>query len=485
MPDDVLATAPEPDEAGNVMVLIVEDQPALRKSLVRILRSRGYDVEAVESGEAALAALATVEPDVALVDLMMPGMDGFEVLRRLKELRPKLAVIMMTAMAEVGIAVRAVEAGAYHFLTKPFASNDAVAVAVAKAAEHRRLTARAEGLQSRLEAQERVGPLIGTSPAMESIYRVIEGISSSTSTVLILGESGTGKELVARAIHRRSPRAGRPMVTVNCGAIPKDLVESELFGHVRGAFTGASSARAGLFNAADKGTIFLDEVGELPLPAQVKLLRTLQEGEIRRVGSDETEIVDVRVIAATNADIAESVASGTFRRDLYYRLNVIPLVLPPLRDRGDDVLLLAYHFVRKLARRMDRPAKALAPEAVAALTAYAWPGNVRELEHALEHAFVLSRGANIEAGDFPAAVRAAAAELAKTPSGRHKVAVTLETQLFDLPYAEAKQRALAAFDEAYLAEVLAKCDGNTSEAARRAGLDRSNFRRVFRRARGE
>jgi two-component system response regulator HydG len=480
---DTPVLPPVPDGASApVTVLVVEDQPGLRKSLVRILRSRGHEVE---SGEAALAAMATLEPDVALVDLMMPGMDGFEVLRRLKELRPNLAVIMMTAMTDLGLAVRAVEAGAYHFLTKPFASNDAVAVAVAKAAEHRRLEARAELLQRRLEAQERVGELIGTSPAMEAIYRVIEGISSSTSTVLVLGESGTGKELVARAIHRRSPRASRPMVTVNCGAIPKDLVESELFGHVRGAFTGASAARAGLFDAADKGTIFLDEVGELPLPAQVKLLRTLQEGEIRRVGSDETERVDVRVIAATNADIAESVASGSFRRDLYYRLNVIPLVLPALRERGDDVLLLAYHFVRKLSRRMERAPKPLAPGAVAALMAYAWPGNVRELEHALEHAFVLSRGAQIEASDLPAPVRAAAVEPAKTPSERHQVAVTLENELFDLPYADAKQRALAAFDEAYLAAVLAKCDGNTSDAARRAGLDRSNFRRVFRRARGE
>ncbi len=486
-PANAASTPTARTDAAQVRVLIVEDQPGLRKSLVRILRSRGYQADAVEDGQAALDALGSLEPDVALVDLMMPGMDGFEVLRRLKEIRPDLAVIMMTAMTDLGLAVRAVEAGAYHFLTKPFLSNDAVAVAVAKAAEHRSLSDRARKLQQALEARESVGELVGVSPAMEAVYRLIEAVSANTSTVFVVGESGTGKELVARAIHQRSPRAVRPMVTVNCGAIPKELVESELFGHVRGAFTGANAARAGLFESADHGTIFLDEVGDLPLPAQVKLLRTLQEGEVRRVGADETHVVDVRVIAATNADLQQSLANGSFRRDLYYRLNVIPLKLPPLRERGDDVLLLAHHFVRKLARRMGREPKSLSGGAMATLTSYSWPGNVRELEHVLEHAFILSRGELIEPSDFPAAVSSAApgsglpeGAMVGSPAA---LSLNVDTNLFDLSYAEAKHRVLAAFDEAYLAAVLAKCDGNTSDAARRAGLDRSNFRRVLRKTR--
>jgi DNA-binding NtrC family response regulator len=426
---------------------------------------------------------------------MMPQMDGFELLSKIKEVRPSTAVIMMTAFADVNLAVRAVQGGAYHFLTKPFASNDAVGLAVVKAAEHRRLLDRARRLEQRLEAQERFGELIGVSTQMQTLYRLIEGVANTTSTVLILGESGTGKELVARAIHQHSPRAKKPMVAVNCAAIPKELVESELFGHVRGAFTGANSARAGLFESADSGTIFLDEVGDLPLAAQVKLLRTLQEGEIKRVGSDETKIVDVRVVAATNVDLQAKVASGAFRRDLYYRLNVIPVNLPPLRERGDDTLLLAHHFIQKLARRMARDVKGLSSGAISALRGYSWPGNVRELEHALEHAFVLSRGGHIEAIDFPAPIRPVPNEEPITSvrmpivpgavGAADTTALTLGRDLFELPYADAKQRVLSLFDEAYVNAVLARCEGNTSEAARQAGLDRSNFRRVVRKARGE
>ena len=487
-----LSWAPPPlEEKGDspICVLLVDDDAGLRKSLVRILRARGFAAEVATNGPEALEALVTLDPDVALIDLMMPQMDGFELLRRIKEVRPSVAVIMMTAFADVNLAVRAVQGGAYHFLTKPFASNDAVALAVTKAAEHRRLSERAQRLEQRLVAKERFGELIGVSLQMQSLYRLIEGVSSTTSTVLVLGESGTGKELVARAIHQMSPRAKKPMVSVNCAAIPRDLVESELFGHVRGAFTGANQARTGLFESADEGTIFLDEVGDLPLSAQVKLLRTLQQGEIKRVGSDETKIVDVRVIAATNVELEEKVKSGDFRRDLYYRLNVIPVNLPPLRERGDDVVLLAHHFVQKLARRMERPAKPLAVGAIAALSAYAWPGNVRELEHALEHAFVLSRGDAIEASDLPAAIRpppAAPVSRASVPVAiGARDGLVLGRDLFELPYADAKQRVLAVFDEAYVEAVLSKCEGNTSEAARKAGLDRSNFRRVMRKTRGD
>ena len=321
---------------------------------------------------------------------------------------------------------------------------------------------------------------------MLNVYRLIEGVANTTSTVLILGESGTGKELVARAIHQRSSRSNKPIVVVNCAAIPKELVESELFGHVRGAFTGAQTARAGLFESAHTGTIFLDEVGDLPLSAQVKLLRTLQEGEVKRVGSDETRIVDVRVIAATNVDLPSKIESGAFRRDLYYRLNVIAIALPALRERQDDVLLLTHHFIHKFGLRMGREEKRVSAEAMRELRAYPWPGNVRELEHAIEHAFVLSQGDLIGPSDLPF-TRPAHED---APSGS-RIALTSDlsdplafpVELFDLQYSDAKRRAMMLFDEAYVREMMRRCGGNTSEAARQAGLDRSNFRRVVRKAR--
>jgi len=424
-----------------------------------------------------------VRPDVMLVDLMMPKVSGLELLAEVKSSWPSVEVIMMTAFADVDAAVRAVKAGAYDFLTKPFPSNDAVVLSVLKAAEHKHLLERAHQLEERLASRERFGEMIGTSRRMQAVYRLIEGVASATSTVLILGESGTGKELVARAIHQNSARAANAFVPVNCAAIPKELVESELFGHVRGAFTGAQNARAGLFEAANGGTIFLDEIGDLPLAAQVKLLRTLQEGEVKRVGSDEVRIVDVRVVAATNVDLKTKIESGEFRRDLYYRLNVIAVQLPPLRQREDDVVILTHHFLQKLAMRMGRPPKGIAPDALAVLKSYSWPGNVRELEHAIEHAFVLSQGDTIRAHDLPFAREADDDEAGtEAPAGLFP---SWSRDLHDLPYAEAKRRALTLFDEAYVRDVMKRAGGNLSEAARKAGLDRSNFRRIVRRFREE
>jgi len=479
-----LSAAPralEPADVRPIRVLVVDDEPALRKSIARILGARGYEVATADDGQAGLEALERSQPDVLLTDLLMPRMSGLDLLQKAKQRWPDLEVVIMTAFADVDTAVSAVKAGAYDFLTKPFPSNDAVALSVAKAAEHHRLIARAQQLEERLIARERFGELIGNSRRMQDVYRLIEGVASATSTVLVLGESGTGKELVARAIHQSSPRQTKPFVTVNCAAIPKDLVESELFGHVRGAFTGAQAARAGLFDSADGGTIFLDEVGDLPLAAQVKLLRTLQEGEVKRVGSDETRIVDVRVVAATNVDLKAKIESGEFRRDLYYRLNVIAIHLPALREREEDVVLLANHFVRKLAVRMGRSAKTLGEGALDALRAHSWPGNVRELEHAVEHAFVLSRGEIIEASDLPIE-RAPAAFSSEAPTA---ISPPWNHEAYALPYAEAKKRILADFDLAYVREQIRRADGNVSEAARRSGLDRSNFRRILRRLRGD
>jgi two-component system response regulator HydG len=485
-------------------VLVVDDEPALRRSLARVLETRGMRVEVAESGEQALECITRSPPDVAIIDMMMPSMGGLEVLARVRALGVPVEVLLMTAFADVDSAVEAMKAGAYHFLTKPFHSNDAVAHAVLKAAEHRRLADRARQLEQALLSKERFGELIGDSPKMLDVYRLIEGVAPTSSTVLILGESGTGKELVARAIHQHSPRAKRPFVAVNCGAIPKELVESELFGHVRGAFTGAQTARAGLFETADGGTILLDEVGDLPLAAQVKLLRVLQEGEIKRVGADETRTVDVRVLAATNVDLMTRIQSSQFRRDLYYRLNVIAVELPALRDRGDDVLLLANHYLQKFARSMQREQKRLGSDAVRALREYSWPGNVRELEHAIEHAMVLSQKDVLTAADLPfhrvAAISAPARDsglaLASVPARivqpelppplrdeGFEYSRGLLVELSELPYSDAKRRLLTLFDESYTGELLRRTGGNMSEAARRAGLDRSNFRRLLRRHR--
>ncbi|HEX7666564.1 MAG TPA: sigma-54 dependent transcriptional regulator [Polyangiaceae bacterium] len=481
----------EPMVSGEpVRVLVVDDEAGLRRSLERVLASRGFLVETAEDGEQALAAVTEREPEVVLMDIMMPRMSGLDALQHIKRGAPHIEVVMMTAHADVDTAVAAVKSGAYDFLTKPFASNDAVALAVAKAAEHKRLLERARTLEQRLVAHEQFGELIGTSSKMQAVYRLIEGVASATSTVLILGESGTGKELVARAIHRRSPRTDKPFVPVNCAAIPKELVESELFGHVKGAFTGAQTARSGLFESANGGTIFLDEIGDLPLTAQVKLLRTLQEGEVKRVGSDDTRIVDVRVLAATNVDLKGKIADGSFRSDLYYRLNVIPIRIPPLRDRDDDVALLAQHALRKLALRMERPQKKLSARALAAIRAYSWPGNVRELEHALEHAFVLARSEEITEADLPFAAAHGASsttDLGDDDEGEDGAGGEGGFEgdfegLYELPYAEAKRRAMLGFDDAYVKAILAKADGNVSSAARLAGLDRSNFRRLVKKS---
>jgi DNA-binding NtrC family response regulator len=465
-----VARSPRVHDAERVArVLVVDDEPQLRRSLARIFLARGFDVLTAEDGQAALAMLETTPIDVMLCDVMMPGMSGLDVLGRAKERHAAVQVVMMTAHGDIDMAVAALRAGAYDFLTKPFASNEAVCHAIEKAAEHKRLVDKTRLLEQRLEQHEKFGELVGTSGRMQEVYRVALGVAPTTSTVLILGENGTGKELVARAIHQHSTRSDRPFRAINCGAIPDTLVETELFGSARGAFTGALD-RPGLFEVADKGTVFLDEIGDLPPMAQVKLLRVLAEGEVKRVGANDSRTVDVRVIAATNVDLKERMATGRFREDLYYRLNVIPIYLPPLRQRREDIPLLAYHFLQKYGRRAGRDIKRIGVEALRALREHPWPGNVRQLENAIEHAVVMARGEAIVPGDLP---------IERDAPARPSLASALEGG-----YAQARERSIEEFERAYVEGLMRTTGGNVSEAARRADMDRSNFRRLLKRVRG-
>ena len=460
------------EAAAPIRLLICDDEPALARSLARLFASEDYEVATVGRGEDALALLAERPMDVVLLDVRMPGLQGPEVLDRIKRSWPEVQVVMMTAFGSIEIAVEAIRNGAYDFLTKPFDPVEQVERAVDRAAEHKRLLDRNRFLEQRLEleGQDYYG-IVGSSPPMRAMFDVVEVVRHATSSVLIQGESGTGKELVARALHHGSPRKHRRFVAVNCSALPETLLESELFGHVRGAFTGAVAAKEGLFERADGGTLFLDEIGEMPLSLQVKLLRVLQEGELRRVGGTEARRVDVRVVAATHVDVRKALATGRFREDLYYRLNVIGIDVPPLRERLDDIPVLAHHFLRRHARRNGKRVEHIAPGVLEALATYRWPGNVRELENVMERAVVMSRGDTVELAGLPE-------QVAGRSGPRSGVA---PRSLTTVDFRTAKALAVQSFEERYVREVLDRTERNVSRAARLAGLDRSNFRRLMRR----
>jgi two-component system response regulator AtoC len=387
-------------------ILVVDDDPAMRHLLSVILTDHGWEARAVASAEDALREIELRDPDLVLTDVRMPGMDGLALLREIQRRRPDLTVIVMSAYGAHDAAIEAMKAGAYDYLSKPF-RRDEVVLVLRKAEERERLSR--ENRRLRTELAGGLGPasLVGPSEPMQEVLRQVRKVAPQKTTVLLQGESGTGKELVARAIHDLSPRAALPFVAVNCGAIPGELLESELFGHVRGAFTDASRTKKGLVEEADGGTLFLDEVGELPLAMQVKLLRFIEDEEVRPLGDVRARKVDVRVVAATARELRKAVAAGQFREDLLYRLDVVTVRLPPLRDRKDDIPALAAHFLARQARlRPDLPGLALGDDAREALLAHRWPGNVRELEHALERAVVLADGPVVREQDLPEAVRA-------------------------------------------------------------------------------
>jgi two-component system response regulator HydG len=387
---------------NQIRVLVVDDEASARSGLEKLLRQSGYVVDTAKDGKEALALVAENSPEVVLTDLKMPEMDGMTLLAKLRESDRDLPVIVATAFGDVTSAVAAMRAGASDYLTKPI-DIDALIVAIERARERHALRVEAENLRRQLRERDAEGlqGLIGSSPAMQKVYRVARQVAASRATVLITGESGTGKGELARAIHALSPRSKAPFVSLHCAAIPETLLESEMFGHERGSFTGADKRRIGKFEQAMGGTLFLDEIGDISPLVQTKLLRVLQERNLERVGGNETIAVDVRVIAATNRDLTAEVREGRFREDLYYRLNVVRLEMPPLRLRGSDVLVLANAFLRRFAEDNSKPVEELSDEARDKILAHRWPGNVRELENAIERAVVLCEGSRVEAEDLP------------------------------------------------------------------------------------
>jgi two-component system, NtrC family, response regulator GlrR len=437
----------------NSDVLLVDDDPDLLKLISLRLSSAGYTVHTAESGETALSALAVARPNVVVTDLKMPGIDGMALFEAIHRSHPTLPVIILTAHGTIPDAVSATERGVFGFLTKPFDSQ----ALLQKVAEAAKLSGPATSATSSSAGDNWRAGIVTRSPKMEDLLRRARLVAESDASALLFGESGTGKEVLAQAIHRASPRADKPFIGVNCGAIPEPLLESELFGHARGAFTGAVQAHKGMFQAADGGTLFLDEIGDMPIALQVKLLRVLQESAVRPVGSTQTIPVSVRIISATHRNLEEQKANGLFREDLYYRLNVVSLRLPPLSERREDIPLLATHFLRKLAERYKKPVPTLAPDAMALLVAAPWPGNVRQLLNLLEQTLALSTTTVIPVTLVQAALKQDAGALA--------------------PLEEAKRH----FERDYLIRLLKITGGNVTQAATLAKRNRTEFYKLLQR----
>lgn len=434
---------------GEPRILIVDDDIVVRDSLGKWFESEGFQVSITPGAAAALERLASQRFDLALVDIKMPGVDGIELQAKLREIDPAMPVIIMTGFASVETAVRALKNGAYDYITKPFDPDELVHL-VNKAISHRRAEREVSKLKENLDEIFPETRLIGQSPGMKRVIELVETVAPTDATVLITGESGTGKEVVARAIHAHSPRRYNPMVVIHCGALTESLLESELFGHERGAFTGAQARKKGKFEVADGGTVFLDEISDISLRVQTDLLRVLQEKEIVRVGDSMPVKVDFRAIAATNKSLERLVEERLFRPDLYYRLNVFAINIPPLRERKEDLPLLAAHFLDKFARHMNRPPQRLAPETLDLLMRYEWPGNVRELENAIERALLMRRDGDLKPEDFPFQLHPSA------------------------PMTATGQR-LEDVEKAHIERVLAETRWNLSKAARTLDIDRTTL----------
>ncbi|MGH7278142.1 MAG: sigma-54-dependent transcriptional regulator [Candidatus Rokuibacteriota bacterium] len=442
-------------------VLVVDDERSMRELLAIMLKQSGYQVALADGGEAAIDALGREAFDLVITDLRMRKVDGMAVLRAARDRSPGTVVVVVTAFASTETAVEAMKLGAYDYITKPF-KLDEIRLIIANALERKRLQDENVALRRQLRKERGFERFIGKSGVMLEVLAMVRKTADSGSTVMVTGESGTGKELVAQAIHQESSRRSRPFVSVNCGAVPENLMESELFGHVKGAFTGAIAATEGLFAAADGGTLFLDEITEIPPTVQVKLLRAVQEREIRRIGDVKDIPVDVRLVAASNRDLTKAVAEGVLREDLFYRLNVIPIHLPPLRERREDIPLLVSHFIEKIGRETGKDVRGITPEALAILEGHAWPGNIRQLENVIERAIVLGHGPILTAEALPANVRA--------PESAHDVAIDLPDVGIDL------EAALDRLERRYIELALARTGGVQTRAAELLGLSFRQFR---------
>ncbi|HEX3875698.1 MAG TPA: sigma-54 dependent transcriptional regulator [Bryobacteraceae bacterium] len=439
-------------------ILVVEDEEKLRRVIELQLASAGFDVDKAAAAEEGLRVVDRA--DLVLTDLKLPNMDGLQFLSLIRRQNAQVPVVMMTAFGSVETAVEAMKAGATDFLLKPF-SLDHMMQVVYKALEMRALRDENRKLKEELGRRYEFDNIIGRSGAMQEIFATIERVAPTRATVLLAGESGVGKDLIARAIHFHSPRRDRPLVKINCSSIPENLMESELFGYEKGAFTGANTTKPGKFEQADTGTVFLDEIGDVPGPIQVKLLRILQEREFERLGSNATRHIDVRVIAATNVDLRAALEQGTFREDLYYRLNVVPLNIPSLRERKQDIPFLANHFVGKLAPEIGVDVESITDAAMEKLMAYHWPGNVRELENVIERSLVMATGTQLDAGDI---------KLENAPRSRAHAAGANE------PHFLPAGLTLDQYEQEIIKEALRRADGNKSQAARLLGLTRNALR---------
>ncbi|HEX8748158.1 MAG TPA: sigma-54 dependent transcriptional regulator [Pyrinomonadaceae bacterium] len=445
------------------LILVAEDEELMRAILTRLLEDAGYRVRAMADAEAALERFAAEDVALTLTDIRMAGMDGLALLDRIKDIDPDALLIVMTAYSSVDSAVAALRKGAYDYITKPFVNEDLLQ-SVKNALRQRELFRENHHLRRELESRYSFSKIIGTSPALQAVFRLVEKVASTNTNILIEGESGTGKELIARAIHHNSPRSEHPFVAINCGALPEALLESELFGHTKGAFTGAVANKPGLFRAGEGGTVFLDEVAEITPAMQVRLLRALQEHEVTPLGSSTPISFDARIIAATNRDLEREVTEGRFREDLFYRLNVIEIHLPPLRERREDIPLLVRSFISRTAREQSASEKPITAEAMTSLINYSWPGNVRELQNAIERAFTLS-GDEIDAESLPPRVRESAAALGQMP----------------VRDPDGLRPTLAEIERRYIFETLAAVNQDKARAANILGIDLSTLYRKLKR----
>ncbi|HEY7910407.1 MAG TPA: sigma-54 dependent transcriptional regulator [Blastocatellia bacterium] len=442
---------------ASARILVADDEKEILISCRKILERAGYEVATAPSGAEALKILKSARYDLFFVDLRMPGRDGMEVLSLARSIDPGMMIIMFTAYATLDTAVEAIKRGAFDYLAKPFTA-DQLRLAAERALDHRRLQLENLSLREQLAVNLGFDKIIGTSPVMQKLFSTLQKVMRSDANILLLGDTGTGKELVARTIHAHSFRQERPFIAVDCAALPENLLESELFGHEKGAFTGANQTTRGLLELAHTGTLFLDEIGELPLALQAKLLRALQERELRRLGSEKIISVDIRVIAATGRDLRAEIAARNFREDLYYRLNVVTLHLPALRERREDIALLANHFLGSFSQQYHRPEMSLAPEVVELFLTYDWPGNVRELQNVIQHVVLMSEGSSIDLPDLP------------------DYLIGEDRQ--ELSFQSMREKQSVAVEKTFLVELLRRHRGNISEAAAEARMTRKMIYRL-------